>query len=208
MKTIGTLLKESRVRKRFSIKKVEEGTKIKREFIEKIEKENWPSLPSFSVVAGFVRNIASYLGIDEENALAVLRRDYPPRPVSINPKPDISNEFIWSPKLTFIAGVGIVLIMILGYLGFQYSSFVSPPKLSIEKPSDGEVVVQRNLLVVGKTNSDATIKVNNQPAIVSPEGDFETTIEVSENTGEIVVKAESRAGRETVVRRKIVTQFK
>lgn len=208
MKTIGRIIKESRIKRKYSLRRVEEETKIKKEYIDKIEKEIWASLPDFPVVAGFVRNIASFLKIDEKSAVAILKRDYPPRPISINPKPDVSTDFIWSPKMTFLTGVGIVLVLIFGYLTIQYMRFVNPPRLIVERPKEGEVVTERELIVLGQTDTDATVKVNNQSAIVGPEGDFETTIEVSENTSEVAVEARSRAGRETVVRRKIKPEFK
>lgn len=208
MKTIGKLLNEARTKKRYSLGKVEEETKIKKEFIEGIERENWKALPDFPVVSGFVKSLASFLNVDEKVALAILRRDYPPRPVNINPKPDVSNEFIWSPRLTFIAGVVVILVVILGYLAFQYFRFVSPPTLTLYQPKEGQVVSQKNLLVSGKTDTDATILVNNQPVLVDESGNFSTTMEITQKTTEIEVKATSRSGRETTIRRKIIPEFK
>ncbi len=207
MKTIGRLIKEARIKKKYSLKKIEAATKIKGGFISSIEKENWSSLPDFTVVSGFVKNIASFLKMDEATALAVLRRDYPPRPVSINPKPDIGREFIWGPRLTFLAGILAAAILILGYLGFQYLRFISPPALAVYEPKEGQVVSQRELEVSGKTDMDATIKVNNQPTIVDQDGNFTATIEVSEKTNEIDVVAKSRSGKETIVKRKIILKL-
>ena len=89
MKTIGKFLKEARIRKGYSLSQLEDDTKIKKTFIEAVEKENWASLPDFPVTLGFVKNIAKYLGADERTAVAILKRDYPPQNLSINPKPDV-----------------------------------------------------------------------------------------------------------------------
>lgn len=203
MRTIGQVLKEARVRKRYSLVHLEELIKIKKDFIESLEKEDWAHLPEFPVLTGFVKNVAKFLDIDERNAVALLRRDYPPKKLPINPKPDVSDKFRWSPRLTFLVGAALVITIVLGYLGFQYARFVSPPPLSVERPKEGEIVKERTLKVSGKTSSDATLKVNNQPVLVSDEGEFEAEIEIFEGTQEIVVQAKSRAGKETVVRRKI-----
>jgi cytoskeletal protein RodZ len=114
MKTIGVLLKEARTKKRYSRARLEKGTKIKKEFIEALEKEKWEELPELPVVQGFVKNIAQFLKIDDKRAAALLRRDYPPKTLSINPKPDVSEKFTWSPKLTFIAGAIVISLAILG----------------------------------------------------------------------------------------------
>lgn len=203
METIGKYLKEVRVKKKRSREKVAKETKIREEFVAAIEKEEWESLPEFPVVVGFVKSISRFLGADERRAVALLRRDYPPKVLPINPKPDISSKFVWSPKITFILGVATVLVLILGYLGFQYAKFMSPPKLIINRPEQEEVVSSTTLEVLGKTDPDATVKVNNQPVLVEADGTFKAEIEVLEDTKEVVVKAVSRSGKETVVRRKI-----
>ena len=79
MNTIGQMLKEARVKKNISLIKLENLTKIKRDFILKLEKNDWDNLPEFPVVSGFVKNLASFLKINRTRALALLRRDYPPR---------------------------------------------------------------------------------------------------------------------------------
>ena len=208
MKTIGQFLKDARNKKRYSLVKVENATRIKKNFIEAIEKEDWRSLPDFPVVVGFVKSIAQFLDLNVRSTVALLRRDYPPKSLSINPKPDVGQKFSWSPKLSFIVGVGVVIVAVLGYLGFQYTKFLSPPKLEVLEPRDSQVVTSRLVTVSGKTDSDATIKINNQPTLSDSDGGFTAQIQIYEGTTEIVIKAVSRSGKETVVARKITVQLK
>ena len=203
MKTIGQLVKGARVRKKFSIKRVEEITKIKSDFIDAIEKENWGALPNFSTTLGFVKSIAGAIGINENSAAAIFKRDYPPKTQVIAPKPDAVNKFSWSPRLTFALGVGVALVFILGYLGIQYSEFISPPSLRVETPKDGDSIDGKYVVVSGTTDTDAKIIVNNQPVLVSPDGKFLVGLDVVSETKEIEIKAVGRSGRETVVKRKI-----
>lgn len=203
MKSIGEVIKEERIRKKYSRVSLEKITKIKKEFIEAVEKENWETLPEYPVVAGFVKNVARALKLNEGRVLALLRRDYPPKTLRINPKPDVSEKFSWSPKTTFFVGVVAVSLIILGYLAFQYFSFISPPPLLVEVPIEGQVVEGPNLTVSGKTDADASITVNNQPVLVDEKGMFSTQVEVFEGTQEIVVVAKSRSGKEMVIIRKI-----
>ncbi|OGM11628.1 hypothetical protein A2Z22_02415 [Candidatus Woesebacteria bacterium RBG_16_34_12] len=204
MKTIGSLLKESRSKKKLSLGKLADATKIKKEFINSLEKEEWQVLPEYPVVQGFVKSIAQVLSLSQRRVVAVLRRDYPPKKLTINPKPDISNKFIWSPKLTFISGVLFVVLTVVGYLIFQYMDFINPPKLEISYPSENQVITSKEIQVSGSTDSDATVKINNQPALVEEDGSFKTNIEIFEGTFEVIVKATSRSGKETEVKRKII----
>ncbi len=62
-------------------------------------------------------------------------------------------------------------------------------------------------MVTGKTDSDATVLVNNQPSLVSDEGEFATEIELSRETTEIQVQAKSRSGKVTELKRKIKVEL-
>lgn len=208
MKTIGRAIKEARTKKRYSLSKLGDATKIKKDFIEALEKENWKTLPDFPVLVGFVKNIAGALGTNEKGLMALLRRDYPPKALLINPKPDVENKFVFSPKLTFAIGMGIIVVLLSGYLAFQYGTFVGPPSLSVFEPKEAQVITERVIKVSGKTDSDAIVRVNNQPVLLDSEGNFIAEIEIFEGTNEIEVKAQSRAGKETVVRRKIKPELK
>ena len=57
MNTIGQILKDARTRKGVTLKSLEKETKIKKEFILRIENNDWQNLPDFPVVSGFVKKI-------------------------------------------------------------------------------------------------------------------------------------------------------
>jgi cytoskeletal protein RodZ len=206
MKTIGEILNQARVNKKTSLANLEKITKIKAAFIDAIEKEEWESLPAFPTVLGFVKSISSALGLDEKVSVAVLKRDYPPKKIRMTPKPDVASKFAWSPKLTFIIAVALVLLSLFGYLGIQYVHFISPPSLSLESPKAGQVIMGRSINVFGTTDSDAKITVNEQPVTVSDDGKFSVSLDVVPETHEISVQASSRSGKTTTVSRKITVQ--
>lgn len=206
MKTIGQIIENARKEKRYTFQKLEEITKIKSSFIESIENEKWQNLPSFPTILGFVKSVSQALDIDEKMAVAVLKRDYPPKKLNINPKPDISARPAWNPRLTFILGIGLVIILILGYLGFQYKKFISPPNVTVESPTEGQIIDGNSVLVFGLTDMDVKITVDNQPVLVDEDGKFSTNVEILPTTKEITIKAVSRSGKETTVTRKINVQ--
>lgn len=203
MQTIGQILKSARVAKKYSLWRVEEMTKIKSSFIDALEKQRWEKLPPFPTVLGFVKSIAGAVGVNEKTAVAVLKRDYPPKSLSINPKPDVSNKKTWSPKATFVTGVGVVLLVIFGYLIFQYIHFVSPPSLSVESPKENQEITSGFVTVFGTTETDVKLTVNNQPVLVDDDGKFSAEIAVTKETKEVDVIATSRSGKSTEVHRTI-----
>jgi cytoskeletal protein RodZ len=203
MRSLGETIKDARKEKGMSRADLERETKIKKDFLEAIENGAWGRLPEFPVVQGFVRSISHVLEMDEQLVLALLRRDYPKKDVSLAPKPDVRNKFLWSPRWTLFTGALVVALLIVGYLGYQYKQFVSPPTLLVTKPAEGEVLSSAMYKVEGVTNADATISVNNQPALVNDNGNWETEIEISTEMKEITVTATSRSGKVTEIKRKV-----
>lgn len=208
MKTIGQILKESRTTAGLSLEKLEKETKIKKCFLVALEEEDWKHLPVYAVVLGFVKSVADVLRLDSRKMVALFRRDYPPQPIAIAPKPDISKRFSWNPKLTFAVLVAVVGILVGGYLLFQYINFARPPRLVVYQPKDGETVIQSMVTVAGKTEADVLVRANNQPLLVDSEGNFSADVEINDKTSQIEIIAETRTGKVTKVIRKIITQFK
>lgn len=206
MKKIGEILKNARRQKGYSHKDLENITKIKVDFIQNIEEETWRELPSFPTVLGFIKSISGALMLDEKMTVAVFKRDYSLDKPDVNPKKEIPSKPGWNPRTTFFLGIGLVILIILSYLGFQYFSFISPPKVIIESPTDGQIVNGKTVKVFGSTQVDVKISVDNQPVLVDKDGKFSLDIGVSKDTQQIIVTAESRNGKITTISRKIQTE--
>lgn len=207
MNTIGKHIMASRKKQSVTRDSLEKETKIKKVFIKAIEEEDWEKLPEFPVVAGFVKRISSALNLDVDQSAAMLRRDYPPKKLAVNPKPDVEQKFKWNPKLTFILGIVASFIFVAGYLVYQYTQYTSPPELTVDTPIDGQIVGGLLVPVSGLTDESATVRVNNQPVFVEEDGVFKTDIEVTKDTDIIVVRSIGRNGQETEVARNIVVQI-
>lgn len=66
----GERLKRERELREVSLKEVTTATRIGSRFLEALENEEWEKLPGGIFNRGFVRSIARYLGLDEENLLS------------------------------------------------------------------------------------------------------------------------------------------
>jgi cytoskeleton protein RodZ len=66
----GERLKREREMREVSLAEVTAGTRIGPKFLEALENEEWEKLPGGIFSRGFVRSIARYLGLDEEDFLA------------------------------------------------------------------------------------------------------------------------------------------
>jgi transcriptional regulator with XRE-family HTH domain len=78
-RTAGELLRQGRLKQRFSIVECAKRTHIAQRFIEALEEEKWSELPSESHRLGFLRLYSRFLGVSADEVLALYHRK-PPAP--------------------------------------------------------------------------------------------------------------------------------
>lgn len=209
MKTVGNLIKEARLLKNVSREKLGEMTHIKVSFIKALENGDWGNLPEFNIILGFVKSIAHFLDMDERQAVSIFRREYPPELIDSVGLKGLQNDkgvikkFIWGPRFTFLTGVLVIVFVVILYLGFQFRKFNAAPTLIVTEPLAGQIVNGLTLGVVGKTDPDVTLDIDNQPIVVNSNGSFSAEIDISKDTKQVTLKAKSRSGKVTIVSRTI-----
>ena len=78
----------------------------------------------------------------------------------------------------------------------------SAPPLVIESPMEEEEVTSA-LTVVGNTDPQATVTINNQQVSVESDGTFRQSILLPQGTRTITIQTTSRAGKSRTVQRTI-----
>lgn len=73
MQTPGELLKAEREKRGLSIKDVEQGTSIRSLYLTAIEQGNYSVVPGEVYLKGFIRNYASFLGLNPQEIMEVYR---------------------------------------------------------------------------------------------------------------------------------------
>ena len=72
--TIGSTLRETRIRRKIDLSEVEAATKIRARYLRAIENEEWEVLPGGAYVRAFIRTYANYLGLDGERLVDGVQR--------------------------------------------------------------------------------------------------------------------------------------
>ncbi len=197
MRKISEYLRQTRESKFYTLEHVERATKIKKEYLQLLEAGDFRKLPSESYALGFVKSYASFLGLEPEKAAAMFRREYESEKIHIVPTYKkrehlIQKRFRYAPQI----GIGIlVVVIVLVYLGFQYSSFFLGPKLKVTQPVNGEVVKSNKVVVKGTTNPYATVTVEDEEVRVELDGTFEKDVFVFTGKKEIIVISRNRFGK-------------
>lgn len=207
MKTVGQILQETRSSKRIELSDVARVTRIRPQFLEIIEADDYSKLPSGAVARGFIRNFSEYLGLNPDNVLAVFRRDFVEDPRGqivprgmVAPAEQIS---FWTPRTTVWAVVSTVLTIFFGYLIFQYHILTGPPDLALTEPQDKVTTSQESILVVGHTDPEATLMVNGQQVVLDKGGQFSFRVALIPGSNQIKITSQAKSGKTAVITRDI-----
>ncbi|MGB2623719.1 MAG: RodZ domain-containing protein [Candidatus Acidiferrum sp.] len=112
----GERLKREREMREVSLKEVTTATRIGSRFLEALENEQWEKLPGGIFNRGFVRSIARYLGLDEENLLAEYDLAHGEQSLPV-PQPyenKIPRPSVWIPILAVLAMLAVLAGLIVG----------------------------------------------------------------------------------------------
>lgn len=200
MISVGQRLQEERVKKGLSIEDVAEATKIRKNFLEHIEKGEYEKLPSATFAQGFVRNYASFLGMPEKETMALFKREFDEEKIfRVLPQGLAEDKSFPISRMNFsqviiIAGLFFLLLI---FLLFQYKDAIISPSVDVTNPKDNSVIHSTQIEVSGKTNPENVVYVNSFPVSVNDDGAFKKVISVFQGKNDIDIKVVNRFNKST-----------
>lgn len=134
MAELGQQLREAREARGLSVDDVAQGTRIRAAYIRALEEERFADLPAPVYVRGFLRNYATFLGLDAEELIGTLEQQSgsfqaPHR----RPPREISTPVWRGPSPRAMAGA-LVLVLLVAFIAFifrQYSEFTASRSTSV-----------------------------------------------------------------------------
>ncbi|MEO7118664.1 MAG: helix-turn-helix domain-containing protein, partial [Candidatus Limnocylindrales bacterium] len=164
---LGELLRIARETKGVDIFRAERDTKIRAKHLESLENGDYGSLPGAVYIKGFLRNYASYLGLDPDDVIERWREETsttrrteavtvsPPRAL-VEPRTGLT----FSRNVLVGAVLIVIVVLFLAYVGSQIIRFNQSATLTV----DGPLVVTlagdaQTHVIAGKTSVGATITV-------------------------------------------------
>jgi len=207
---IGKRLQRARKRKKLSLEEVEETTKVKKSYLENIERNNFNDLPSDVYTNGFIWRFAEAVGLNPKEIVDLFKQE---RGLENGTQAEIASglppKAVSYPKVMVTPKLLATITAILLFLGFsvyiftQVSNFAKAPGLEIIKPKPLEFTSQSSgLNIEGKTDPGASVFINDQPIGVDLAGDFSEEVRLADGINEIKVSSKNKAGKKTI---KIIT---
>ncbi|EKE15536.1 MAG: XRE family transcriptional regulator [uncultured bacterium] len=202
--TLGERMKKLRDDRRLSLNEVSKHTRVQSKYLEYLEKGLYSKLPPEVYVKGFLRNYATFMGINEGVLLKQYERE---KKIQQNINKNEKNEgkqkpinfssFVVTPRIMAVLVGFLLLIGGFFYLYSEVNSFISTPRLVILKPASGVTIDGRNVRVSGVAEKNSKIFINEQPIVVNEKGEFSEDVGLQEGLNTITVKAKNKFDKET-----------
>ena len=214
-KSIGGQLRSARLEAGLSLKQVASKTKIRAEYLQSLEDNDFDGFDSSVYARGILKNYAYFLELDADQLVALYKRDHQHAGISINPDDNsrLASGFSWNisrSKSTYVAVAVVILIVI--YLGIQLSIFMAPPTLRLSQPISANAAENSEydyattadrIIISGTTDTQTLVTVNGVPVSTDATNGFTTKeIPLPEKNNQISILSTNQFGRvaEIVVR--------
>lgn len=198
MKSIGQVIRTYRERQEWSAQRLSKETSVPLEMIEALENERFHELPAAPLVRGYLQLIAQSLGIPEDTAIALWRRDAPtPVESSLQSRSETSpfrGRSWWRPQLISWASFGILVVVVVLVLIWQWREVGRPPDLTVENLENFSVL-PAPIEIRGQTDPNATLTINTQLVSLDPQGYFTYLIDLPTGERTIVLQSTDAQGR-------------
>ena len=208
MRTVGQILKEEREGKFYTLDEIEKITKIRRELLEALEKDEYQKLPPPTFVQGFIKNYGKFLGLDIQKLLAIYRREFaegknPPKILESFTNPLDKKRFKLTPAKIITSVVVMLVVIFFTYLWFEYRFLVGEPFLEVTLPQDQLSVANESVEVLGRTDPESKVTINNQEIEVDFSGKFSQKITLKDPVNMVFVIATAKNGKSTKIERTV-----
>lgn len=187
------ILKNARLEKELDIADIAKKIKVPQKYLVALESEDAPNFPQEPYCSLIIKDYANFLGLNGDRLLSFFRRDFDNRRHAKSPP---SHRLLVTPQFTFSLIVAVIIVIFSTYLISEYFKFNRPPNLDVHWPSS---VTSEYVDISGTTDPEATVRVNQDLVIVSPDGSFSKKVKIfPDSTTKIVVESQSLSGKTTV----------
>lgn len=184
------LLKNTRLDKEWELSDISKKLKIPIKSLAAIENEETSNLPQEPYCSLIIKDYADFLGLNGEDVLCLFRRDFDQKSKNKKNRHDF---FSFTPQFTFAISVVAIILIFSFYLIFEYIKYNQPPKLKVNWPLVSST--NQNIDISGITDSESTVRINQDLIIVDEDGSFQKKINLSQGENKITVESKSPSGK-------------
>ncbi len=209
--TVAEQLRSQRQRYGYKLDKAAKELGISIKYLEALEKGDFNSLPSGVYGKNFLREYAIFLKLDPVPLLKLFDDEMTVTKEKANQelfsKQVVKARHFWAtPKIAKNLLIALAVLLCLWFLGYRLGKIVSPPQLSLTSPDNNIITKEKSIKVKGWAESETELSVNSEAVLLDLQGNFEKQVELKVGINTIIVTAQKKFGRKTVVKRQVLVE--
>jgi len=216
--SLGDSLRQQREKRGITLDQAAADTRIREKFLKALEDGDLQSLPGAVYTKGFLRNYAEYLGLDDEESVVQFQQERGGPPADAKRrfapmKPVGGRSLVFTPTVFVPVVVIGLIVLFVGYLYYQFTSFAVAPALDVTEPATDAIAQDASFIVKGHTvpAGRVTIQVFPGPltlADIHPaaDGTFSAPVTLTAGSNHIVVEVLDPSGKVSKVNRTVILQ--
>lgn len=210
--TVAEQLRSARQAKKLKLYQAAKKLNINEKYLAALEKGEYKELPDGVYGKNFLREYALFLGLNYKK----LAKDYDAEinltearaQKNLFSRQIVKARYLWTmPKIFKNIFIFLIISVCFIYLGYRVNKIISPPLLIINYPSAKLTTSQTSLEIIGRTEAEASLTINDQTVLTDKNGGFSQTISLKNGLNIITITASKKYSRgNTVVRQVLVKE--
>jgi cytoskeletal protein RodZ len=215
---LGETLRAQREKKGITLDQAAADTRIREKFLKALEDADYQSLPGAVYTKGFLRNYAGYLDLDQDDMVVMFHQER--GTVAADPartfepmRPIMGRSLIFTPAVLVPVVLLAGIVLFVGYLYYQFTSFAVAPALDVTDPATDAIVQDNQVTIKGLTvpGGRVTVQVFPGPLTIADirpaaDGSFSTTVTLTQGANHVIVEVLDQSGKVSRVTRSILLQ--
>lgn len=195
--TLPDKLRKARLEKEISLEEVQEATKIQIKYLEILESGDYQALPGEMYARAWIKLYANFLDLPAGELLNdyKLEKTVSDRLTKVD-KPIKTQEpakvnFL-GPRVLKIFGISIVILFLLGYLGWEVKNIIAAPPITIYEPPNNFKTSASTIVIKGQTEPEVQLTINNEPVLPDKNGEFIQQINLVSGLNNLQISAKKK----------------
>jgi len=206
--TVAERLKSKRLALGYKLEKISKTLSIEIKYLQALESGDFHKLPGDIYVRQWLKIYGQLLDLSvselikdyqQENKLQLSFTDY--RKTGFKLK---KHFFSLPPRFVRNSLIGLVVVVLIIYLGWEVKKIIEPPPLAILEPINNSTTVNNKITIKGQTKPEVIIWINNQQVLTNSDGLFEQEVELISGLNTFQISAKKKNSQKNNVTLSII----
>ncbi len=206
---LGEELRAARRNKNIHINEASRRLNIRKEYLLALEADDFDALPAGLYGKNFLKRYAIFLGLSQseiDRLLLGIEKNTNSANNPFSQKIIDKKKFIIFPRIARNVLLSLAVLACFFYLIFYFNNIFSPPELEVFQPGRNILVQESSILVIGRSEIEAEVKINGELVLTDENGTFNKLINLKKGVNPLEISAKKKYSRENLIIRQVLVE--